>query len=179
MSHSEFRPFETHLEQKVALDILRQATHGADDGELFFERRSSETLMLDDQRLKSANFDASEGFGLRAVCGEVTGYAHSTEISEAAVRRAQSTVQLATHNGVAQLAQPPARTNTHYYAPIDPTDEISFSAKVDVLKEIDDYVRSLDARVVQVTAMIAVSVQEVTILRPEGGEWSDIRPMSR
>ena len=95
MSHSEFRPFETHLEQKVALDILRQATHGADDGELFFERRSSETLMLDDQRLKSANYDASEGFGLRAVCGEITGYAHSTEISISALQRAQDTVRLA------------------------------------------------------------------------------------
>jgi len=179
MVKNKFLPFETHIDKETALDILQNTTKGADDGELFFERRRSETLGLDDGRLKTANFDASEGFGLRAVCGEVTGYAHSTEISEAAVRRAQSTVQLATHNGVAQLAQPPARSNTHYYAPIDPTDEISFSAKVDVLKEIDDYVRSLDARVVQVTAMIAVSVQEVTILRPEGGEWSDIRPMSR
>ena len=179
MSHSEFIPFETHLEQEVALDILRQATHGADDGELFFERRSSETLMLDDQRLKSANYDASEGFGLRAVCGEITGYAHSTEISVSALQRAQDTVRLAARGSAADLAVAPARTNTKLYDAFDPTAEVDFATKVDVLKEIDDFLRSHDQRVVQVTASIAISCQEVTILRPEGGIWTDVRPMAR
>ena len=179
MSHSEFRPFETHLEQKVALDILRQATHGADDGELFFERRSSETLMLDDQRLKSANYDASEGFGLRAVCGEITGYAHSTEISISALQRAQDTVRLAARGSASELAVAPTRTNTKLYEAFDPTSEVDFATKVDVLKEIDDFLRSHDKRVVQVTASIGTSCQEVTILRPEGGIWTDMRPMAR
>jgi TldD protein len=58
------------------------ATAGADDGELFLERKRSEAIVLDDGRIKTAAYDASEGFGLRAVRGEVAGYAHSTEISE-------------------------------------------------------------------------------------------------
>ncbi len=96
---SPFRPFETLIAQDEAQKILAQTTHGADDGELFLERMRSEALVFDDGRLRNASYDASEGFGLRAVNGETTGYAHSTEISEAALKRAASTVTLAVGDG--------------------------------------------------------------------------------
>lgn len=83
-----FRPFDTNLDMESALSIVQQATNGADDGELFLERRRSEALVLDDGRIKTASYDASEGFGLRAVRGETTGYAHSTTISESSLKRA-------------------------------------------------------------------------------------------
>lgn len=70
MHEDTFDPFALSLDKHIALNLLQTATQGADDGELFFERRRSETLVLDDQRIKTANFDASEGFGLRAVRGE-------------------------------------------------------------------------------------------------------------
>ena len=73
------------LDQDAALRSLREATAGADDGELFLERRRSEVLAFDDGRLRTASYDASEGFGLRAVRGETAGYAHSTSIDEAAL----------------------------------------------------------------------------------------------
>ncbi len=78
MSDTHFSPFETNLDREVALKTLREATAGADDGELFLERRRSEAMVFDDGRLKTASYDASEGFGLRAVRGEVVGSAHST-----------------------------------------------------------------------------------------------------
>ena len=72
----------------VAADILGDAVRGADDGEIFLERSHSEMFVFDDNRLKSASYDSTEGFGLRVVAGETAGYAHSSEISEAALRRA-------------------------------------------------------------------------------------------
>src|SRR4051794_36525516 len=74
-----------------ARDALGEALHGADDGELFLERSESESFVFDDGRLKSAAYDATEGFGLRVVAGETAGYAHSSEISEAAIPRAGET----------------------------------------------------------------------------------------
>ena len=65
---------------------------GSDDGELFLEYRESEPISLDDGRIRSAGFDTALGFGLRAVAGEATGYAHAGEMSEAALRRAAATV---------------------------------------------------------------------------------------
>jgi TldD protein len=95
MTDAPFRPFETHLDEGVALATLRAATDGADDGELFLERRRAENIVLDDGRIRQATYDASQGFGLRAVRGEVAGYAHSTEITETALRRAAQTARLA------------------------------------------------------------------------------------
>ncbi|OJY28647.1 MAG: metalloprotease TldD [Rhodobacterales bacterium 65-51] len=179
MTANAFRPFDMSLDEAAALAILRQAVAGAEDGELFLERRRSEALVLDDGRVKTASYDASEGFGLRAVRGEVAGYAHSTEISEAAMRRASETVRLAVGDGGGVMAPPPKGTNARLYTDADPMLDASFAAKIDVLKEIDAYARGLDPRVIQVSATISAGLQEVEILRPEGLRFADVRPMAR
>ena len=179
MSADPFRPFETSLDQDTALALLKEATDGADDGELFLERRKSEVLSFDDGRIKTASFDAAEGFGLRAVRGETAGYAHSTTINEQALKRAVATARLAVGDGGGTLAAGPAGTNQKLYSDDDPMLQATFSAKVDLLREIDAFARALDPRVVQVSATVAASHQEVLILRPEGTLVTDIRPMSR
>lgn len=179
MSDSEFRPLETRIAPETALALLRQATVGADDGELFFERRRSEGLMFDDGRLKTASYDASQGFGLRAVRGEVAGYAHSSEITEAALRRASETARLAVGDGGGTWADAPAATNQRLYTDEDPIAGAAFPVKIETLRDIDAFARSLDSRVVQVSASISASIQEVEILRPEGISVTDIRPMTR
>ncbi len=179
MTDAPFRPFESHLDEAKALDLLRQATHGADDGELFLERKRSEAIVLDDGRVKTASYDASEGFGLRAVRGEVAGYAHSTEISESALRRAMDTARLAVGAGGGTLADAPKGTNQKLYTDADPMADATFAGKIDILREIDAYARGLDPRIIQVSATLAAGLQEVEILRPEGLRLSDIRPMAR
>ena len=126
MTEAPFRPFETALDEASALSILRAATAGADDGELFLERRRSEAIVLDDGRIKTASYDASEGFGLRAVRGEVAGYAHSTEISERALRRASETARLAVGDGGGVLAPAPLGTNRRLYGDADPMADAAF-----------------------------------------------------
>lgn len=179
MTDAPFRPFETALDEGAALAILRDATAGADDGELFLERKRSEAIVLDDGRIKTAAYDASEGFGLRAVRGEVAGYAHSTEISEKALRRASETARIAVGDGGGTLAASPKGTNNRLYGDADPMLDATFAGKLDLLKEIDAYARALDPRVVQVSATLAAGLQEVEILRPEGLRLADIRPMAR
>ena len=176
---NSFRPFETLLEMEAALALLRDAVDGADDGELFLERRRSEVMSFDDGRLKTASYDASEGFGLRAVRGETAGYAHSTEISERAIKRAVETARLAVANGGGKLADAPQATNRRLYGDADPMADAEFPVKVETLAEIDAFARGLDQRVVQVSATIAASLQEVAILRPEGHLVTDVRPMTR
>jgi len=174
-----FRPFQTQLDQDTALTILRAATDGADDGELFLERKRGEMLLFDDGRVKTASYDASEGFGLRAVRGEVAGYAHATEISEAALRRASETARLAVGAGGGVWAAAPAATNHRLYTDADPMRDAGFAAKLDVLREIDAFARAMDPRVVQVTASLGAAHQEVEILRPDGVHIRDVRPMVR
>lgn len=179
MTADAFRPFTTHLDQDAALGLLQDAVQGADDGELFIERRRSESLVLDDGRVKNASYDASEGFGLRAVRGERAGYAHASTIDEHALRRAVATARLAVGDGGGTLAAGPKGTNVKLYSDVDPVAEATFPAKIDLLRQIDAFCRDLDPRIVQVSASLGASLQEVVILRPEGTVVTDIRPMSR
>src|SRR6056297_448083 len=145
-----FRPFETRLDRDRALAVLREATAGADDGELFLERRRAESLAFDDGRLRTASYDAGEGFGLRAVAGEVSGYAHSTEISEAALKRAAETARLAAraHGAEASMSAPPAATNRRLYDDVDPMEGPDFAARAGHLAELDAYARDREPKVV-------------------------------
>ena len=179
MTDSPFRPFETHLDRDAAREILRNTLIGADDGELFLERCRSEILSFDDGRLRTSSFDASEGFGLRAVQGETVGYAHSTEVSEQAMRRATGTVRLAISSGSGTLAAVPIATNQKLYSDHNPLSDSTFPAKIDILREMDAFARGLDRRVVQLSATIAASHQEIVILRVDGPDVSDSRPMVR
>lgn len=179
MTDTAFSPFTDMLDRDAALRILKHATDGADDGELFLERRRSEALVFDDGRLKTASYDASEGFGLRAVRGEVAGYAHSSEISESALKRASQTARLAVGEGGGTWADAPNPTNKKLYTDRDPIAGANFPVKIETLREMDAFTRALDARVVQVSATIAASLQEIEILRPDGLSVRDVRPMTR
>ncbi|WP_405107389.1 metalloprotease TldD [Phaeobacter sp. BS52] len=179
MDTAAFRPFETTLPEDEALGGLRSALAGADDGEIFVERRKSEALVFDDGRLRNASYDAAEGFGLRAVNGEVAGYAHSTDVSIAGLKRAAETARLAVGDGGGTMAPPPPRTNTRLYTENDPIGAMPFAVKVETLREIDAFARAQDSRVVQVSAMLAASLQEVEILRADGTRVRDVRPMTR
>ena len=179
MKNKKFQPFKQYLDQDKTQKLLCDILKSGDDGELFFEEKRSESLVLDDQTLKSANLDSSKGFGLRAVEGEATAYAHSTDISEKALFRAAETIKLLPAAGNLQSTSPPLKTITTLYKDIDPIIELPFSSKVDLLKEIDDYARGLDKRVVQVSASVAASVQNIWIMRTDCDLKRDTRPLTR
>ena len=156
-----------------------QALKGADDGELFLEYRQSESLGYDDGRLKNASFDTMQGFGLRSVAGEAAGYAHSSELSEAAIKRAAETVQAVQRGHDGDMADAPLGTNTRLYADDNPLALVPFETKVKLLEQIDAYARGKDPRVRQVTASVSGHWQAVQILRAGGQRAADIRPLVR
>jgi len=156
-----------------------QALKGADDGELFLEYAQSEALAFEDGRLKSASFDTTQGFGLRAVAGEAIGFAHASELSEDAIARASATVKAVHAGRGGTLAAPPQGTNRHLYRDENPLAGVAFERKVKLLAEIDAYARSKDPRVRQVMASLSGSWQAVAVLRAEGQLVADVRPLVR
>jgi TldD protein len=162
-----------------ARTILGEALAGADDGELFAERSESESFLFDDGRLKSAAYDSTEGFGLRVVAGETAGYAHASEISEAAIRRAADSAQLAKRGHAGVAAEGPRATNAKLYGEENPLESPAFSDKVALLQEIDAWARARDPRVVQVMASLVGERREVEILRADGRLIRDVRPLCR
>ncbi len=167
------------VDARRAHDILGEALTNADDGELFVERSESESFVWDDGRLKSANYDATEGFGLRVVAGETAGYAHAAEISEAAIRRAADSAALAKRGHAGVAAEGPRATNAKLYGDEDPLASPGFSDKVALLAEIDAYTRERDPRVKQVNVTLAGERRMIEILRADGKLVRDVRPLAR
>ena len=159
--------------------IVAEALSGMDDGELYLEYSQSESLALDDGRIKSASFDTTQGFGLRAVAGEAAGYAHASDLSEAAIRRAATTVRAVASGYAGVMAGPPPGTNHSLYTDANPLGLIDLGAKTRLLAEIDAYARSRDPRVKQVMASLSGVWQGVQIIRADGRRVADIRPLVR
>ncbi len=171
---------EAHELERASVDaVLQDALRGADDGELFLERTESEALVFDDGRLKSASYDASEGFGLRVVAGETAGYAHANEISIEAMARAGEAAALARRGHVGTPAEAPPATNRKLYGEDDPLASPAFSDKIALLQDIDAYARARDPRVVQVSASLAGERRAIEIVRQDGRTFRDVRPLVR
>ena len=175
----EFLFRRSGLNRTAVESIVDDALAGADDGEMFLEYRQSESFSWDDGRLKSASFDTSQGFGLRTVVDEATGYAHASELNEAAMRRAANAVEAVKSGHTGTYAEAPAKTNRNYYGENNPLDEVPFSDKVKLLEMMDDYARTKDPRVCQVSASLLSSWQVIEIIRPGGERANDIRPLVR
>jgi TldD protein len=159
--------------------IVAQALAGMDDGELYLEYSQSESLALDDGRIKSASFDTTQGFGLRAVAGEAAGYAHASDLSEAAISRAAATVRAVAAGYSGVMAGPPPGTNRSLYTDVNPLGLVDLGTKTRLLAEIDAYARSRDPRVRQVMASLSGVWQAVQIIRADGSRVADIRPLVR
>ncbi len=174
-----FERADAALSQEAASHIVEQALNGSDDGELFLEYRESEQISLDDGRIRSAGFDTSLGFGLRAVAGEATGFAHAGEISEPALQRAADSVAAIKSGHTGTAAEPPRPTNARLYSDANPLNLMDFSVRTSLLAEIDAYARGKDSRVIQVMASIAGEWQAVQIMRADGTRVADLRPLVR
>jgi len=167
------------LERPRLTKVLSRGLEGADDGELFLEYRQAEMLVFDNGRLKQATYDTSQGFGLRAVKDEAVGYAHASDVSEAAIARAADAVRAVKDGYSGHYAGPPARTNVKLYSEESPLGSPTFEAKARLLETIDAYARAKDPRVRQVSVSLGATWQAVEIVRTDGETYRDIRPLVR
>ena len=179
VSPSELFYNRTDMDEVRIKRIVSDSLEGSDDGELFLEYCQSEALIFDDGRLKSATFDTTQGFGLRAVSGETTGYAHASELSEGAIKRAGETVRGVRSGKGGSTTLDLKKTNSALYSDINPLGEIDFAEKVKLLEDMNSYARGLDNRVVQFSASISGEWQAVQIIRADGERRNDIRPLVR
>src|SRR5271166_2923489 len=130
------------LDPEQAVRLITPALDGTDDGELFLEYRESESVSLDDGRIRAASFDTRRGFGLRAVLGEAAYFAHAGEISEAALARAAETIRAAKAREHSLTAAGPAMASKPLYAGLNPLAEAPFAARAELLQQIDAFARA-------------------------------------
>ncbi len=167
------------LDRNDARRHLAHGLEGSDDGELFLEYRQTEVLLFDNGRLKQATYDTAQGFGLRAVKDEAVGYAHASDLSDAAIARAADAVRAVKGGYSGRYAAPPGRSNVRLYGDENPLGAPAFDTKVRLLETIDAYARDKNPRVRQVSVSFAGTWQVVEVLRADGESYRDVRPLVR
>ncbi len=156
---------------------LDEVFHGADDGELFLENTKSQVLEFSDGKLSSATTSASQGFGLRVVCNERVGFAHSNSLTNDALKSAFDAVSYAKKGATGRWDTSPAKSNRNLYSDANPLELVPIDDKIELLRQIDAYARAQDSRIVQVSASIFGAISIIDILRQGGEHFHDTRPL--
>jgi len=151
-----------------------------DAADLYFQHSRSESWMLEDGIVKEGNHSIEQGVGVRAMSGEKTGFAYSDEIVLpellTAARSARAIAQSGSDSHAHALT---ARNARSLYQPIDPVDSLANEDKIAVLREVDAFARSLDARVSQVTVTLSATLDTVLVAAMDGTLAADVRPLVR
>jgi len=174
--------FAEKLDLIEAERLVKNTLKNSDDGELFLEYSISEAMTFDEGYLKNTNFDISQGFGLRAVKNESSSYAYSSDISIPSLRQASENVQALSKYckiGAEKSDIEINRTQELLYSPENPLNGYDFKYKLELLKRIDDYIRSTTNLAKQVTVSLAGEWQVIWVIRPDGKQIGDIRPLVR
>ena len=169
----------SELDISTASSIVSNTLNKCDDGELYLENSKSESIILDDNKIKSSSYKSDLGYGLRAVTGEVVAYSHSSDLSKKSLNESSKNLKstLASSNGTYNFEI--KKTNKKYYSEQDPIEAKNFKSKIEILNQVNDYVRNKNSSVRQVTATLLGEHRSVEILRCGGELLSDDRPLVR
>lgn len=163
--------------QRVLSDLMGPAV---DAGDLYFQTASHESWILEDGLVRSGSFSVEKGVGIRAVSGDKTGFAYADEIIMPSLLQASRAARAIANQGSQGQVQAWRRTNTSpLYQAEDPMAVLGAEEKVDLLRQIDTYARSCDARVSEVVVSLAATYETILIVASDGAFAADIRPLVR
>jgi len=167
------------LDSKKAESIVSNTLNNCDDGELYLENSKSETILLDDNKIKNSSYSSDLGYGFRAITGEVVAYSHSNDISKDSLEKSSQNLKdtLKSKKGVYNHEIP--KSNNKYYEDLDPIESKSQDSKIKILNEVNNYIRSKGDLVSQVSASFLGEHKEIEIIRSNSEILRDTRPLVR
>ena len=170
---------KSDLSRNDAENIISDTLQKCDDGELYLENSKSETILLDDNKIKNSSYNSDLGFGFRAISGEVVAYSHSNEISKDSLRQSSENLKSTLKSAKGSYNHEIPKSNKKYYDNINPIEQKSLNEKIDILNDVNNYLRSKDSNVKQVTANFLGEQKSIEIIRSGGETLSDVRPLTR
>ena len=169
----------SELDISTASRIVSDTLQKCDDGELFLENSKSESIILDDNKIKSSSYKSDLGYGLRAITGDVVAYSHSSDLSKKSLNESSKNLKSTLSSSSGTYNFEINKTNKKYYSEQDPIDAKNFKTKIEILNQVNEYIRKKNSSVRQVTATLLGEHRAIEILRNGGELFSDDRPLVR
>ena len=143
---------------------------GADFAEVFVEDRRSSSALLDDRKVEELTSGRDRGAGIRVVSGTTTGFAHTSDLSEAglvAAAEAAAAASRAGGGGVRTVSL--ERTVTP--APVEvriPPGDVAKGRKVELLLAADEAARGAGRSITQVSARYGDTHRTILVANSDG-----------
>ena len=159
------------IEQAVVERVLGAALRtGGDFAEIFAEDRRGTGAVLDDGRVEDMASGRERGAGIRVVSGETTGFAHTSDLSEAGLREAAAAAAAAARGGNGGVREVALRS---VHAPRPTTVEslpetVEKAAKVELLRRADEAARAAGAAIRQVSASYGDNRRRILVANSDG-----------
>ena len=171
---------------ELEIDQLGGFLHGlqssyVDAGDLYFQTSQQESWVMDDGILREGSFNIEKGVGIRAMSEEKTGFAYCDDLRSNAITQAVNNARAIVKQGQSGSS---AITFSSGAAPAlytaeNPVDGRNADEKVELLKKLDVYTRSLDERIEQVIISLSGGIDHILVAATDNTLAADIRPLVR
>ncbi len=152
----------------------------ADDADLYIQCSRAESLALEEGRVKHVTAATRKGIGVRVVKGETSGHAYTDRFEQPALMEAVRAARaIAEGGGCRSVAIHPRQPRQRLYAGKDPVAGTTMAERKMLLERLDALARAMDPRVQQVFASVSASFSDIHLIRMDGTELHDRRPLVR
>jgi len=157
--------------EKEALDnALKEAlSTGGEFAEVFIEDKTSNSISLDDARIDNLASSSDRGAGIRVTLGDMTGFAHTSDLSAASLVKAAGSAAKALGFGQSKTKaqelsyQPSPAQNVQ-----TPHNKIEKAEKVELLRTANNSARQTASEISQVSARYSESFRRILIANSLG-----------
>ncbi len=154
--------------------------HQLDYAEVYLQTLRSESWGLEDSIVKEGSFAVDAGIGVRAICGEKTGFAYAEDLLRGGLNSAaQAAKSIAKVGNSRTVSGYKVATHQALYGHDNPIQSLDEVAKVQLLQQVDKVARAQDSRVKEVNVRISASHDVMMVMASDGTLAADARPMVR
>lgn len=170
------------IDPTIMNDLLAVAlSRGGTFAELYFEHRTTSSILLEEEAVKSAGGGVTQGVGIRVVAGDATGYAYAEELTVDTMRRAAETAaKIAAGGGAVRPVDVGRRGAIPDLYPVRvPAWDAPARDKLAVIRRADEAARAYDPRIRRAVVTLADELKHVAIASSDGTFVEDQQPMLR
>ncbi len=152
---------------------------GGDFCDLYFERRVSNWVGLQDEAVNRAYCDIDYGVGIRVLNGDQTGYSFTEELTpEAMVKAASTAANIASQSRTVAPVEFSFNRTPDFY-PVDKAwADVKIDEKIPFLQELNAKLHDKDTRITKTRVWYGDWTAQVMIVNSDGRVTCDYRPMA-
>lgn len=166
----------------LGIENIQESLHALckssiDYGDLYFQHSMRESWFIEDGIVKGGGFGIDQGVGVRALSGEITGFAYSDEISALAIKQAvQAAGSIAKRgkDGRAKILTPVKAKPL--YPPVNAIASLEREQKIKLLQDLDRYARASCQELIRFSASLGCGFSTVLVAATDGTLAADVRP---